>query len=146
MTQGTAFFRLGSRQVSTAASFSGSCSSLLHGARRSARVEFNLRRLEYFSASLQSLSFDDRCAHDYGLIRADLAAQGKPIGANDLMIAAIARAERRRRGVEACPMSPAISRKSGSSLSDTCRLDAKPLLIIGKNKISVRPLTLTLSP
>lgn len=65
---------------------------LLYGARRSARVEFNLRRLEIFAAPLQSVPFDDRCAHDYGLIRADLAAQGKPIGANDLMIAAIARA------------------------------------------------------
>jgi tRNA(fMet)-specific endonuclease VapC len=65
---------------------------LLYGARRSARVEFNLKRLEYFAAPLQSLPFDDRCAHDYGVIRADLAAQGKPIGANDLMIAAIARA------------------------------------------------------
>lgn len=65
---------------------------LLYGARRSARVESNLKRLEYFAAPLQSLPFDDRCAHDYGLIRADLAAQGKPIGANDLMIAAIARA------------------------------------------------------
>lgn len=65
---------------------------LLYGARRSARVEFNLKRLEYFAAPLQSLPFDDRCAHDYGVIRADLAAQGTPIGANDLMIAAIARA------------------------------------------------------
>lgn len=65
---------------------------LLYGARRSARVEFNLRRLEVFAAPLQSLPFDDRSAHDYGLIRADLAAKGRPIGANDLMIAAIARA------------------------------------------------------
>jgi len=65
---------------------------LLYGARRSARVEFNLKRLEYFAAPLQSLPFDDRCAHDYGVIRADLAAQGTPIGANDLMIGAIARA------------------------------------------------------
>jgi tRNA(fMet)-specific endonuclease VapC len=65
---------------------------LAYGARRSARVEFNLKRLEYFAAPLQCLPFDDRCAHDYGLIRADLAAQGKPTGANDLMIAAIARA------------------------------------------------------
>ncbi len=65
---------------------------LLYGARRSARVEINLRRLEIFAAPLQSVAFDERCAHDYGLIRADLAAQGKPIGANDLMIAAIARA------------------------------------------------------
>lgn len=65
---------------------------LLFGARKSARVQSNLKRLEYFAAPLQSLAFDDRCAHDYGLIRADLAVQGKPIGANDLMIAAIARA------------------------------------------------------
>ena len=66
---------------------------LLYGARRSARVEFNLKRLEHFAAPLQRLPFDDRCAHDYGLIRADLAAQGSLIGgANDLMIAAIARA------------------------------------------------------
>jgi tRNA(fMet)-specific endonuclease VapC len=65
---------------------------LLDGARRSARVEFNLNRLKRFAAPLQSLAFDDRCAHDYGLIRADLATQGKPIGSNDLMIAAIARA------------------------------------------------------
>ena len=65
---------------------------LLYGARRSARVELNLRRLEIFSAPLRSLPFDDRCAHDYGLIRADLAAQGRPAGANDLFIAAIARA------------------------------------------------------
>ena len=64
---------------------------LQYGARRSARVEFNLKRLEKFAAPLQSLPFDDRCAHDYALIRADLAAQGKPIGANDLLIAAIAR-------------------------------------------------------
>ena len=65
---------------------------LLYGARRSARVEVNLNRLKSFAAPLQSLAFDDRCAHDYGLIRAELAAQGKPIGANDLLIAAMARA------------------------------------------------------
>lgn len=64
---------------------------LLYGARRSARVEFNLKRLEYFAAPLHGMPFDDRCTHDYALIRAELAAQGTPIGANDLMIAAIAR-------------------------------------------------------
>ena len=32
---------------------------LLYGARRSARVEFNLRRLDIFAAPLQSLPFDD---------------------------------------------------------------------------------------
>ena len=65
---------------------------LLYGARRSARVESDLKRLEHFLAPLRSVAFDDQCAHYYGLIRADLAAQGKPVGANDLLIAAIARA------------------------------------------------------
>src|SRR3970040_726626 len=65
---------------------------LLFGARRSARVEANLQRLNAFFSPLNSLPFDDRCAEHYGLIRADLLAQGKPIGPNDLLIAAIARA------------------------------------------------------
>jgi tRNA(fMet)-specific endonuclease VapC len=36
------------------------------------------------------LPFDDRAAEFYGQIRARLAAQGLPIGPNDLMIASIA--------------------------------------------------------
>ena len=40
---------------------------------------------------MESLPFDDRCAEDYGAIRADLARQGNLIGPNDMMIAAIAR-------------------------------------------------------
>ena len=40
---------------------------------------------------LRSLPFDDACAAEYGLLRADLGRAGTPIGANDLMIAAIAR-------------------------------------------------------
>lgn len=63
---------------------------LLWGARRSQRVEANVRRVEVFAAPLRSLPFDDRCADHYGRVRADLAAQGKPIGHNDLMIAATA--------------------------------------------------------
>lgn len=65
---------------------------LLFGARRSAHIEANLQRLKLFFSPLGSLPFDDRCAEHYGLIRADLPTQGKPIGPNDLMIAAIARA------------------------------------------------------
>jgi tRNA(fMet)-specific endonuclease VapC len=38
------------------------------------------------------LPFDDLCAEHYGIIRADLAAQGTPTGNNDTLIAAIARA------------------------------------------------------
>jgi len=65
---------------------------LLFGARRSSRVEANLQRLKQFFSPLASLPFDDLCAEHYGLIRTDLLAQGTPIGPNDLMIAAIARA------------------------------------------------------
>ena len=64
---------------------------LLYGARKSARVAENLRLLETFFAPFTCLSFDDRCADQYGLIRADLERSGNPIGPNDLMIAAIAR-------------------------------------------------------
>ncbi len=65
---------------------------LIFGARHSKRVEANLQLLNHFFAPLSSLPFDDRCADEYGLIRADLSAQGKIIGPNDLLIAAIARA------------------------------------------------------
>lgn len=65
---------------------------LLFGARHSKRVEANLQLLNYFFSPLSNLPFDDRCAEEYGLIRADLSAQGKIIGPNDLLIAAIARA------------------------------------------------------
>ena len=65
---------------------------LLYGARHSRRVEANLQLLYRFFSPLQSLSFDDRCAAEAGQIRADLAAQGSPIGPNDLLIAAVARA------------------------------------------------------
>jgi tRNA(fMet)-specific endonuclease VapC len=65
---------------------------LLWGARRSRRVEANLERVKAFAAPLRTLPFDDLCAEHYGIIRADLAAQGTPIGHNDTLIAAIARA------------------------------------------------------
>lgn len=65
---------------------------LLFGARNSQRVEQNLQRLKSFFAPISSLFFDDNAAEHYALIRADLQIQGKLIGENDLMIAAIARA------------------------------------------------------
>jgi tRNA(fMet)-specific endonuclease VapC len=65
---------------------------LLYGARRSQRREANLQLLKAFFAPLQSLPFDDECAEHYGQIHADLLTQGKPIGPNDTLIAAIARA------------------------------------------------------
>ena len=65
---------------------------LLYGARHSQKVEANLQRLKQFFAPLSSLPFDDRSAEEYAQIRADLTRQGKLIGPNDLLIAAIARA------------------------------------------------------
>lgn len=65
---------------------------LLYGARRSNRVAENLRMLEGFFSWMTSLPFDDACAEQYGAIRADLAARGRPIGENDLLISSVARA------------------------------------------------------
>ncbi|MEA3411419.1 MAG: type II toxin-antitoxin system VapC family toxin [Pseudomonadota bacterium] len=64
---------------------------LLYGARHSRRVSENLQLLERLFAPLSSVPFDDRSAEEYGVIRAQLAAECAPIGPNDLMIAAIAR-------------------------------------------------------
>ena len=59
------------------------------GARRSNRVEDNLQRVRSFCAAMQSLPFDDEAAERYGLIRVQLEREGRTIGANDLLIAAI---------------------------------------------------------
>ena len=65
---------------------------LLYGARHSTRPAANLRLLERFFAPFMSLPFDDRCAEHYAALRADLVARGRLIGANDMLIAATARA------------------------------------------------------
>jgi len=65
---------------------------LLYGARQSSRIAENLRLLERFFDTIASLPFDDRCAEEYGLLREALDRTGRPIGPNDLMIAATARA------------------------------------------------------
>ena len=64
---------------------------LLFGARKSQRVKENLLGFERLLAPFRSLPFDDEAAAHYGVIRAVLESAGTPIGANDLMIAAIAR-------------------------------------------------------
>lgn len=63
---------------------------LYYGAYKSSRQQGNLARLERFYRQFRSLPFDDSAAVAYGQIRAQLAALGTPIGANDLLIAAIA--------------------------------------------------------
>ncbi len=65
---------------------------LWFGACRSQRVADNQRNVLAFFNTLPSFSFDDAAVFHYGEIRAYLAGQGTPIGPNDLLIAAIARA------------------------------------------------------
>lgn len=63
---------------------------LVYGARRSSRVAENLDLLRRFFLPFASFAFDDSCADHCGRVRAELAAQGTPIGPNDLLIAATA--------------------------------------------------------
>ncbi len=63
---------------------------LLFGARCSARPAENLRLLHEFFVPFVSLPFDDRCAERYGVLRTELEQAGRPIGPNDLLIAATA--------------------------------------------------------
>ncbi len=60
------------------------------GARNSARVAENLDRVVAFCRPFRSLPFDDGAATHYGSIRAQLRREGRPIGGNDIFIAAIA--------------------------------------------------------
>ena len=63
---------------------------LLYGARHSQQVSLNLQKLTTLFSAMASVPFEDRAAEQYGLVRAQLTATGKPIGPNDLMIAATA--------------------------------------------------------
>ena len=65
---------------------------LIFGAKRSQHPEKTLAKQRQFIDLFHSLPFDDTCAEHYAVIRADLTTKGTPIGGNDLMIAAIARA------------------------------------------------------
>ena len=60
------------------------------GAQNSARLAENMQRVETFCRAFESLSFDDESARHYGIVRAQLRREGRPIGGNDLMIASIA--------------------------------------------------------
>ena len=65
---------------------------LLYGALHSTKPESNTALLEQLFAPLKSFEFNDEAAKHYADIRENLTKQGKLIGANDLLIAAIARA------------------------------------------------------
>ena len=69
---------------------------LVYGTERAGPIHHvaNLNRVGQLRAQFVSLPFDDNAADEYGKLRAYLAANGKMIGPNDLMIAAIALANR----------------------------------------------------
>ncbi len=64
---------------------------LCYGVAHSARVAENTRELEAFRIDLDIRSFDQDAGEHYGEIRHALAKRDRPIGANDLLIAAHAR-------------------------------------------------------
>ena len=66
---------------------------LLHGAEKSSRPAANLAVVEDFASRLGVLPYTAKAAQHYGQIRAALERQGRPIGVNDLHIAAHARSE-----------------------------------------------------
>jgi tRNA(fMet)-specific endonuclease VapC len=68
-------------------------SELFHGAEKSDRVAQNLAVVEEFSSLLEVLPYTSRASQHYGSIRAALEKAGRPIGVNDLHIAAHARCE-----------------------------------------------------
>ena len=64
---------------------------LCYGVAHSERIERNARELEAFCHDLDILPFDADVGAHYGEIRDALVRRGRPIGANDLLIAAHAR-------------------------------------------------------
>lgn len=67
---------------------------LFYGAIKSANASKNVQKLRYFLDRFTSLPFDDQSAEIYGEIRAQLEREGNIIGPYDLMIAAIALANK----------------------------------------------------
>ena len=63
---------------------------LAYGAARSRDPGRTMAGIAAFVAPFTSLPFDDACVSAYGRIRAQLEQAGRPVGPNDLMIAAIA--------------------------------------------------------
>ncbi len=54
----------------------------------SGRVAENMERLERFLLPLEVVPFDAEAGRQYGRVRSELKRTGRPIGPNDLLIAA----------------------------------------------------------
>ena len=65
---------------------------LVYGAEKSQQRKMALQLLEEFKTFIPVLPMPENAGKTYGVIRASLESQGKPIGNNDLWIAAHAKA------------------------------------------------------
>jgi len=66
-------------------------SELYFAAYASARQQANLHNIQTFLSRIPLLPFDTHAAEEYGRIRAELKAKGRPIPSTDAQIAAVAR-------------------------------------------------------
>lgn len=66
-------------------------SELYFGVEKSQMVEKNKRALALFLSSLNKVNYDEKCAIEYGKIRAELERKGQVIGSLDMLIAAHAK-------------------------------------------------------
>jgi len=66
---------------------------LIYGVEKSLKAAYNLQRVEDFISRLEVLDYGKKAANHYGEIRHNSSKKGKPIGPNDLHIAAHARSE-----------------------------------------------------
>lgn len=64
---------------------------LYYGAHASQQIAENLAKLEAFATQLDVYSFDSPAANEFGKIKAEQRASGKPISTADAQIAAVAR-------------------------------------------------------
>ena len=63
---------------------------LFYGARHSSRMTDNLNRIQKFCDATTVLSCDAGTASEYGTVKSQLRAKGRPIPENDVWIAAVA--------------------------------------------------------
>lgn len=66
---------------------------LIHGVEKSQQIDKNYKVIEDFCSRLEILTYGDKAALHYGIIRAELEKKGIIIGVNDLHIAAHAISE-----------------------------------------------------
>jgi tRNA(fMet)-specific endonuclease VapC len=65
---------------------------LFYGVQKSQRRDENLKRFKEFVSLFETIAFDANAAEHYADIRVCLEKSGNPIGGNDMVIAAIVRA------------------------------------------------------